>query len=134
MSEVAKQTFVNLVGNTTKLTKEKATLKTKLETLTETTEANREIYKGLVREDTELCQKMKEIAFKNTILKSECDTAERELEGEKANQSSLACTVDALNNKRNILEQEVRERYGKYVAERNAQQCNMPEAFNDEGA
>ena len=135
MTDVAKQSLDHLVENVTKLTKERTSLQTKLRSLSDTIDAGKETYNGLVREDAALRQKIKEISRQNMILKSECDAAERELESEKANGSSLACTVDALNSKRNVLENDIRERYAKYVAECNSvQQSNMPEAFDDAGA
>ena len=124
-----------LVQNVTKLTREKTALQTKFRSLSNTIVAGKETYDGLVREEAALRQKIKEISRHNMTLKSECDAITRDLESEKANQSSLTCTVDALNSKRNILEHDVHERDGKYVTERNiVQQCNMPETFNDAGA
>ena len=135
MNADTKQSLDTLVGNATKLTKERTALQIKLRALSDTIDAGKESYKGLVQEVVALRQKIKDISVQNMTLKSECDGIERELESEKANQSSLSCTVDALNNKRNILENDTRERYGKYLAERDSmQECNVPEAFNDAGA
>ena len=135
MSSSAKPPVDSLKAHVTKVAQSKTDLQTKALNLANKLELMKEERLALQNEESKLRQKLAESSRQNASLKDDCGQLERELETEKVSHSSLVLTVDALQSKKIILQQELESRDREFQEERDLGQgcADLPEGFENPG-
>ena len=123
------------MASVTKVTQTKIALQTKCNALQNKLEGMNEERLALANEESKLRHKLAESSRQNVSLKNDCGQLERELETERASHSTLVLTVDALQSKKILLQQELELRNHEFQEERQlGQSCaDLSEGFANPG-